>query len=78
MLKFELLNFSLIENKVMYLIFSKSDDNSRDKFHRDNLLREKENLILTINKMLEMDVFKDIGQINDLKISIEDEYSFRG
>lgn len=77
-LKFELLNFSLIENKVMYLILSKSNDNSKDKFHRDNLLREKENLILTINKMLQMDVFKDIGQINNLKISIEDEYSFRG
>ena len=74
LLNFELLNFSLIENKVMYLILSKSDDNSKDKFFRDNLLREKENLILTINKMLEMDVFKDIGQINDLKISIEDEY----
>lgn len=78
LLKFELLNFSLIENKVMYLILSKSDDNSKDKFYRDGLLREKENLIITINKMLEMDVFKDIGQINDLKISIEDEYSFHG
>jgi plasmid replication initiation protein len=78
LLNFELLNFSLIENNVMYLILSKSDDNSKDKFFRDNLLREKKNLIITINKMLEMDVFKDIGQINDLKISIEDEYSFHG
>ena len=61
----------------MYLILSKSDDNSKDKFYRDSLLREKENLIITINKMLEMDVFKDVGKINDLTISIEDEYSFR-
>jgi plasmid replication initiation protein len=75
-LKFELLNFSLIENEIMYLILDKSDDNGKDKFHRDNLLREKENIITAINKILGMDVFENIDEINDFKISIEGEYHF--